>query len=320
MKISVIIPTYNRADMLVYALESLKKQSFHDFEVIIVDDGSTDRSKEIISMYEQSLKMKYLSLVHSGNIARLRNQGILHAEGEYLAFLDSDDWCQENRLELQYRYHLQNNDCGISATWVYVEDYIHNEITDKIEGLYNMKNDQEEIIKRCLNEGCCICNSTVMMKKELLEKLGGYDEEMYICEDFNLWIRAFLANIKIDIISHKLVHRRIHNNSVTAGYSGGEEAIRLIIRNKLQYLCGRGKLNREICIWGKNDRSCILIEELLKVGRIVKEGSLIDFRSEENPNFNKNAFQLVTTFSHKEDVFSFFIRGGLNIMEDYIYI
>jgi len=286
MKISVIIPTYNRADMLVYALESLKKQSFHDFEVLIVDDGSTDRSKEIISMYEQSLKMKYLSLVHSGNIARLRNQGILHAEGEYLAFLDSDDWCQENRLELQYRYHLQNNDCGISATWVYVEDYIHN--------------------------------STVMMKKELLEKLGGYDEEMYICEDFNLWIRAFLANIKIDIISHKLVHRRIHNNSVTAGYSGGEEAIRLIIRNKLQYLYGRGKLNREICIWGKNDRSCILIEELLKVGRIVKEGSLIDFRSEENPNFNKNAFQLVTTFSHKEDVFSFFIRGGLNIMEDYM--
>ena len=102
MKVSVVIPVYNRADLIIDALNSLKRQRFTDFEVIIIDDGSNDNVKDIISLYQHDLKLKYLYKSHTGNIAYLRNQGTFLAEGEYIAVLDSDDWCQDDRLELQY--------------------------------------------------------------------------------------------------------------------------------------------------------------------------------------------------------------------------
>ena len=104
MEISVVIPVYNRADMIVRALDSLVNQTYKDFEVLIIDDGSKDTIKQVVDQYAGNLDIAYYYYDHSGNIAYLRNQGMNRAKGKYVAILDSDDWCSDNRLELQIRY------------------------------------------------------------------------------------------------------------------------------------------------------------------------------------------------------------------------
>jgi len=96
---SVILPTYNRVDKLRLTLQSLKKQTFKDFEVIICDDGSTDNTRELAGDFSKSLNMKYVNNGHWGGPARPRNEGIKIAKGEYIAFLDSDDIWYPNKLE-----------------------------------------------------------------------------------------------------------------------------------------------------------------------------------------------------------------------------
>ena len=215
---------------------------------------------------------------------------------------------------------INNKECDILASWVYIVDDVHDENTKRLEQLYNKKYCRDEIIKYCLNDGSCICHSTVMMKKDLLTKLNGYDERMYICEDFNLWLRAILANARIEIIPKKLVYRRIHRNSVTAGYNGADDSVRLVINNKLQYLYRVGKLNNKIIIWGKNSRDKILIKELSKFNINVNDILIIDIYQQNNYFVDNTAFHLVTTYSHKKEVFKYFDNNGLSIVDDYIYI
>ena len=105
---SVVIPTYNRADRLKTCLESLEKQTFTSFEVLVCDDGSTDNTVEIIKQFTDKLNLIYLWEPNSGGPAKPRNNGIDKAKGEWICFLDSDDWWYENKLELVYEYSLKN--------------------------------------------------------------------------------------------------------------------------------------------------------------------------------------------------------------------
>ncbi len=137
MEISVVIPVYNRADMIVRALDSLVNQTYKDFEVLIIDDGSNDTIKQVVDQYAGNLDMAYYYYDHSGNIAYLRNQGMNRAKGKYVAILDSDDWCSDNRLELQIRYFNKNPKCDILATWVNIIDECNSPNSRRIEQLYN---------------------------------------------------------------------------------------------------------------------------------------------------------------------------------------
>ena len=107
--ISIIIPTYNRVDLLPYAINSVKNQSFLDWELIVVDDCSTDNTKQVVSsyMYNDS-RIRYAQTdKNSGNPVKPRNLGVQKAKGKYIAFLDSDDswnW-EKNKLEFQYFLH-----------------------------------------------------------------------------------------------------------------------------------------------------------------------------------------------------------------------
>jgi len=111
-KISVIIPTYNQGRLILRCIDSVLHQTFQDFEIIVVDDGSTDNTKEILSAYGHPIR--YLFQQNWGP-SRARNAGIGQAKGDYIAFLDSDDYFAENNLEEKFQYLESNQQIG----WVY---------------------------------------------------------------------------------------------------------------------------------------------------------------------------------------------------------
>jgi glycosyltransferase involved in cell wall biosynthesis len=110
--ISVILPTYNRASFLPGAIESVQRQTFQDFELIIIDDGSTDDTHSVVNPYLKDKRIRYL-LQQNGGAAAARNHGLAERQGKYVAFIDSDDTWEEDKLALQWKVLNQLPDVGI---------------------------------------------------------------------------------------------------------------------------------------------------------------------------------------------------------------
>ena len=181
MQISVIIPTYNRAERLGKAIDSVLKQSHQDFELIIVDDGSDDNTAEVIESYSSDIV--YLRQENSGPAAA-RNRGIEKARYDLLAFLDSDDWFAKNKLETQMESMNRNPSYLIShtqETWYRNGNILNQKVKHR-------KN-SGDIFKQSL-ELCAVGMSTVMIRRETFERYGLFDEDFSCCEDYDLWLRV----------------------------------------------------------------------------------------------------------------------------------
>lgn len=206
--ISVIIPTYNRAQVLPRAIDSVFAQKGVDFELIIVDDGSTDETSllirkkysarhreqnEAISVFKadchtpkpgarNDIEIKYFFQENKGPSAA-RNLGIQHAKGEWIAFLDSDDEWKTGKLKAQLNFFKENPDYLICQT---EEIWIRNG-----KRVNSMKKHQKYggwIFEKCLPL-CVISPSAVMMHRKLFDDVGLFDESLPACEDYDLWLR-----------------------------------------------------------------------------------------------------------------------------------
>ncbi|QER41687.1 glycosyltransferase [Thermodesulfobacterium sp. TA1] len=177
--ISVIIPTYNRAYILFKAVESVLNQTFKNLEIIVVDDGSTDLTPKLITQYP----VVYVRKPRKG-VAHARNRGLFHAKGSYIAFLDSDDLFVPTKLEEQLAFFEKNPNYKIVQTeeiWYKGEKRINpKKIHKKAEGWFF-----ERAVKLCV-----VSISTVLIKKELFEEIGLFDEDFWVCEDYEFWLRV----------------------------------------------------------------------------------------------------------------------------------
>ena len=179
--ISVIIPTYNRVQRLKKAIDSVLAQSQQNFELIVVDDGSDDNTEEMIDKYNADIV--YIRQENSGPAAA-RNRGIEKALYNILVFLDSDDWFAEKKLETQFEAMRQNSSYLISHTdeiW-----YRNGEILNQ---KLKHKRNNGDIFGQSL-ELCAVGMSTVMIRKEIFERYGLFDEEYPCCEDYEFWLRV----------------------------------------------------------------------------------------------------------------------------------
>lgn len=176
---SVIIPVYNRKELLLKALESVEAQTFRDFEIIVSDDGSTDGVEKLFPREG----VRFLQNCHSGMPGAARNRGALAAQGRFLAFLDSDDIWHSEKLEKQYLYLKEHPGCRILHT---------REIWNRqgrIISQKKMKHKREGDVFTDALHKCIIGPSTVAIESKLYLETGGFKEDIEIAEDYEYWLR-----------------------------------------------------------------------------------------------------------------------------------
>lgn len=178
---SVVIPTFNRAHCVIRAVDSVLAQTFTDFECIVVDDGSTDDTSQLLSPYKN--KIQYRHITHSG-VSTARNTGITLAKGEWLAFLDSDDLWLPQKLSVQYEYIQSHPDILIHQT-----DEMWIRKGRRVNPMKKHQKKEGHIFEDCLHL-CLVSPSAVVVHRSVFEKVGMFDERMPACEDYDLWLRV----------------------------------------------------------------------------------------------------------------------------------
>lgn len=197
--VSVIIPTYNREKLIIKALESVLNQTFSDFEILVIDDASTDNTESEIKKLNND-KIIYYKLDKNGGQCIARNYGIKRANGKFIAFLDSDDEWLPTKLEKQYNCFMNGSP---SLGSVYSYSYSRDMIKDKttlISGNYH----RGDIYHKVLSGFCPPTPSLFMIKKEALEKINYFDENLITFVDLDLHIRT-AKNYLFDYIEEPLI-------------------------------------------------------------------------------------------------------------------
>ncbi|MBP1739919.1 MAG: glycosyl transferase, family [Deltaproteobacteria bacterium] len=223
-KVSVIIPSYNRLPALKEALDSVLRQDFEDFELIVVDDGSTDGTAEEIERYGG--RVRVLRYPENRGVSAARNRGILNARGKYIAFLDSDDLWVKGKLKIQVTFLDENPHyplCYTDEIWIRKGKRVNPKIKHaKYSGW---------IFEKCLPL-CTISPSSAMMRRTLFSKVGLFDEALQVCEDYDFWLRV-AARFPIFFIDRKLIIKRGGHPDQLSQRSWGNDRYRVIALEKL---------------------------------------------------------------------------------------
>ncbi len=197
-RVTIIIPTYNRAAFLKEAIDSAFDQDFNDYELIVVDDGSTDSTSQLLRSYRQSIRVIQ---THRKGVSAARNAGIRVAKGDFIAFLDSDDLYLKKKLSIQISFLEAQPSTKICYT---DEIWIRNGV--RVNPKKRHAKYSGWIFEKCLPL-CIISPSSVMMRKGLLDEVGIFDESMPVCEDYDLWLRI-AVRYPVYFIEKKLIIKR----------------------------------------------------------------------------------------------------------------
>jgi hypothetical protein len=179
---SVLIPAFNRAAFIKKCVGSALSQTFFDLEIVVVDDGSTDDTRDMVLSFSDP-RLRYLRTEHRG-VSHARNTAVAQAAGEFLAFLDSDDTWDKRKLEVTAGYISRNPDVKIFHT---EEIWIKKGAVMK--QLDKHKKPTGSVYREALPL-CCIGMSTSVIHKSVFEDIGLFDENLEACEDYDLWLRA----------------------------------------------------------------------------------------------------------------------------------
>ena len=190
--VSIIIPTYNRAKLIVNTLDSILTQSYNNFEVIVVDDGSTDNTESVLNDYKQKFLQKSINFYSikqdNAGAPAGRNRGFQNSHGEYVVFFDSDDVMLPNRIEEQVKC-LQKEQSDCCACGFYLNDTVYLPHINK-KGAF------DSFVK-----GILLGSTQIWMyKTELIQKLNGYDERFVCFQDNDLTFRVIKENPKISLL------------------------------------------------------------------------------------------------------------------------
>ena len=207
-QISVIIPTYNRGWILKEAVDSVLSQNYTDFELIVVDDGSTDNTLALLQAYKGRLNV--LEQENRG-VSSARNLGIKNSCGQYIAFLDSDDLWLPGKLSFQLEFFVSHREALICQT---EEMWIRNGL--RVNPGKKHKKISGHIFEQSLAL-CLVSPSAVMMDRRLFEEIGIFDENLPACEDYDLWLRTSLQYPVFLLEKQLVVKRGGHADQLSKG-------------------------------------------------------------------------------------------------------
>jgi glycosyltransferase involved in cell wall biosynthesis len=197
--VSIIIPTFNRAAFLKEAVDSVCAQTTEDWELIVVDDGSTDDTPGVMAAFRDP-RIRYVSQARGG-VAAARNSGVALSRASLIAFLDSDDLWLPEKLRFQFQFFSLNPAAAICQTeemWIRRGQRVNPRVRHRKHSGW--------IFKECLPL-CIVSPSAVMMRLKTFDVLGGFDETLPACEDYDLWLRASLR-YEIHTLSQMLTVKR----------------------------------------------------------------------------------------------------------------
>ncbi len=217
LKVSVIIPVYNGGKYISHAIESVLAQTYKEMEIIVADDGSADRTAEIVKSYQQTHglidKRKNLIYIYQKNqgTAAARNKGIVNSTGEYIALLDHDDIWEPEKIELQVKYMIEHQEVGMVHSDAGFIDKDGNLIDD-------MKRPKGfTVYGRCFKELFVqnkIRASTAFIRRSCLDKVGLFDEAIKYVEDWDLWLRI-AREFRVGYIDRILAFYRLHDANIS---------------------------------------------------------------------------------------------------------
>lgn len=210
IKVSVIIPAYNAETFLSRTIQSALNQTFRDFELIIVDDGSTDNTKEIVRKFQvNNSQIKYFLKENSGGPAGPKNLGLKKSKGKFIAFLDHDDEWLPEKLEEQVESFENSTDSKLGIIICYPVLVHSNK-----KKIFEIPSLEEETFKKILLGNFIYSCSGVMIKKEVIEKVGYFDEKLKYADDWDMWIRI-IFRYNLSIIKKPLFYHHIRGENVS---------------------------------------------------------------------------------------------------------
>jgi len=211
--ISVVIPTYNRAALLREAVQSVLAQTYDGWELVVVDDGSTDGTSAYLDGIADA-RVRHIVREHSGNAALTRNVGARTARGSYIAFLDSDDLWRPEKLALQMEDLDAHPECGWSYTGVALVDEGGRELNAAAGRPWVAH--RGWILERVIDRPALVATSSVLVQRQLFETVGGFDESLLRCHDLDLWIRLAEAS-PATVVARPLAQWRQHPGNQRMG-------------------------------------------------------------------------------------------------------
>ena len=236
-KISVIIPTYNRANLISNSIKSVLNQTYKNLEVIVVDDGSTDNTKEIIDKFEDE-RIKYIKLRENRGGSNARNIGIQNAKGKFISFQDSDDIYYPDKLETQFKNLIYKNSnldfCKIKVIFndSYNCFYPNSRQEDSIS--------HGNIFNELISKGNFISTQAMLIKKKFIIKYL-FDPFLPRLQDFDLILRM-IPKVKISYTKKVLVELHIQNDSVTLSQKKLKKAVDILLKKKFNFNRNQKKL------------------------------------------------------------------------------
>jgi glycosyltransferase involved in cell wall biosynthesis len=244
MSVSVIIPTFNRSAMLREAVESVCMQDYSSKEIIIVDDGSTDDTEDMISRFQPGII--YIR-VQNGGVSRARNIGIRRSSGELIAFLDSDDLWLPGKLKRQVEYFQKNPDIHLCQT---EEIWVRN---------------GKRVNSKSIHKKYSGSPSAVMIRRRVFDDIGLFDEDMPACEDYDLWLRAALKYQIVTLPDALIVKRGGHEDQLSRQW--GLDIWRIHALEKLLVDEAVDQKLRSLIINDLSRRACIVASGAEKRGK-----------------------------------------------------
>jgi glycosyltransferase involved in cell wall biosynthesis len=225
VEVTVLMPVYNAEKYLTEAIDSVLNQTFTDFELLIINDGSTDKSVDIISQYSD----KRIRLIHqaNGGVSAALNTGLTHAFGKYIIRFDADDICHSNRIALQYKFMEENPEyilAGSDADYITKEgEYIFT---------FTNKGHSDIEIRKFSTDSCPFIHSSVIYKKDVVLSLGGYEIKAHTFEDYFLWMKL-LNKGKVYNFNTPLIKVRFNPESVTVDNKDYTKTFKLLHKKAL---------------------------------------------------------------------------------------
>jgi len=225
VKVSVLMPVYNREDLVREAIESVLRQDFSDFEFIIINDGSADNTDQVIRSFSDE-RIRYFTNDLNLGIARSRNKAFSLSKGTYIAVMDSDDVCHPGRLAAQVGYLDEHPDIGVLGTAAQVID------RNNRKGVIYRMPSMHHMIKWEMPFRSPFVHPSVMIRRPLLEQANGYDVERDTVVDYELWVRLrnFTRFANLDDV---YIFYRHHERNITHTKSGEQMADALQIRRRV---------------------------------------------------------------------------------------